>query len=131
MIFIGLMLIALAMGFVYFDQGLLAGLSFIVGCLALLGTVLSKSGRAVKVAGKGLVKGVREDVSKADTGHPDFSVVKEGVENMADLAGHQAYAGRKQGKPYIDGSHQFKFKGLGSLSTASQKLIDTFKKVFK
>ncbi len=125
------MLIALAMTAVYFDQALIAGVCFVGGCIALLGTVFSKGGAVAKEAGKGLVKGVREDVSKADTGHPDFSVVKEGVENMADLAGHQAYAGRKQGKPYIDGSHQFKFKGLGSLSTASQKLIDTFKKVFK
>jgi len=131
MLFIGLMLIALAMFFVYLDQGLAAGLCFIAAVAMLAARLLSKTGHAAKSVGEGLAKGVREDVSKAETGHPDFSVAKEGIENAVDLAGQQMYAGYNRKKPYIGDQHQFKFKGLGAFGEAAQKIIDTFGKVFK
>jgi len=127
----GLVLLAVALFFVFIDQALLAGLCFVAACFFFLARFLSKTGHVAKSAGKGLAKGVKEDFEKADTSSPDFSVAEEGFRNMADIAGQQMYAGYKPKKPFIGDSYQFKFKGLGALADASQKLIDTFKKVFR
>ncbi len=129
-LFVFLVFIAAGLFFIYIDQALLAGLCLLAGLFAGIAWFLSGSYRASKSVVSGMTKGIPEQVSKADTGYPDSGILEESVKNAAGLTGQQMFAGRKK-QPYRGDQHQFKFKGLGSVGEACQRLIDSFKKVFK
>lgn len=117
-----LLFLAAGLFFVLVEQAFLAGLSFIAALLTGLVWFFSRTARLAKATGKGLAKGIPEEVSKAETGSPDFAVLEESFKNAADTAGQQLYARDSQ---------QFRFKGVGALQEASQRLMDLFKKAFK
>ena len=117
-----LLFLAAGLFFVLIEQAVLAGLSLIAALIVGFAWFFSRTARLAKATGKGLTKGVVEEVSKAETGSPDFAVLEESFKNAADVAGQQLYARDSQ---------QFRFKGVGALQQASQRLVDLFKKVFK
>ncbi len=117
-----LLLVAATLFFVLIDQAVLAGLCILAALFIALANFFGKAGKVTKSTGKALTKGMGEQAGKAEAESPDSSVLEEGIGNAADLAGHQAFAPDK---------YQFKFKGLGALGEASQRLIDWFKKAFK
>lgn len=125
-----LLLFALATVFLAIEEALLAGMCLAAAALILAARILSKTAKGTKAVGSALTHGIEEDAEKADTAGFETGVAKKGLENMADLAGHQAFSGQKKWH-YIGDQHQFKFKGMPSISDACNTLIDSFKKVFK
>jgi len=118
--------------FIAIDLPLAAGLCFVAAGFIAAIRLLAGTGKAVKTVSKGATKGMWTGLSKAETAGPAFDVGKEGLDNAADLVGQQAFAGsQKDGRKIVGDQYQFKFKGLGRLAGASQKLIDSFKKIFK
>jgi len=126
--------VAAAMFFVFVDQGLLAGLCAIAAILIAVARIASKTGKTARETGKALTKNIGKELSEAETGFPDKSILEEGAKNAADLAGQQLMAGsirNTKSRKFAKDNYQFKFKGLGSVGEACQRLIDGFKKVFK
>lgn len=126
-----LSLAAIGLFFALINQALLSGLFFLGAFLYLLTAFLLGTGKAAKGTAKVLTKGMHSELEKADTTALDGSVLEAGVKNAADLAGQQLYAGKNDAKPYIGDNYQFKYKGTGAAGDAFQRLIDTFKKLFK
>jgi len=114
--------IAAGLFFILVDQALLAGLCFLAALLVLATKLFTGTAHVTKTTAGALTKGMKEEVSKAETTHPDSTVLEEGVQGAANLAGQQLYA---------PDTHQFKLKGFSAIGAACQKIVDLFKKTFK
>jgi len=123
LLYIAAMLFIAGLFFVFFDQGLLAGISFIAALLVGLTWFFKGTKKAVVETSSALTQGITEEVGKSETETPGLDVAEAGFGNAAGLIGQQLYAKDK---------HRFKGKGPGTVAvTGSQSIIDWFKKVFK
>lgn len=113
-------LIAGCLLFILIDQPLASGICFIAAALLFLARAANKTAGFAKATGQVLVTGIKADVGKAEGSHPDPAILRRGIENAADLAGQQANAPDK-----------YRFKRKAGLGEAGNKLIETFKKIFK
>jgi len=103
------------------DQAFLAALFIIAAIAVFISRFFSKTKKIAKTTGEVLTYGVGEQVEAAEPSGFNKEIAKEGLNSMADIAGHQTFS--KSG-------HQLKFKGIGSLGDASKKMIKLFKKAF-
>lgn len=117
-----LALVAACLFFVLVEQPLLAGLALIAAVFCAVSWFLSKGWGTSKAVGKGFVKGIPEQVSGAEPSGPGLSIAEEGLGNAAGVAGQQLYARDSQ---------QLRFKGVGSVRGACERLIELFGKAFK
>lgn len=117
-----LSLIAATLAFIFLDQPLPAGLCALAAFIIALAKAGKKTVKAAKVTGQVFSSGVREDVSKAEGAEPDAAIFVKGVENAGDLTAQQLHAKDKQ---------RFKYKGIGAVGEACNRLVDSFKRLFK
>ncbi len=116
-----LFLVVLALLFVAVDLPLGAGLCILAAFFIAVVKAGSGTAAAGKAIGKTLAAGVRQDVSKAKGAVPDTSVFVKGFENAGELTAQQLHA---------PDTHQFKYKGIGAVGEACQRMIEYFKKLF-
>lgn len=123
MLYFAALFIIAGLFFIFVDQALLAGLSFIAALISGLAWFLRGTKRAVVETGSALTQGVKEEVSASKTEGPGLDVAGAGIGNAGSMVGQQLFAKDK---------HRFKPKGPGTIAgTASQSIVDWFKKVFK
>ena len=113
-------LIAAGLFFILVDQALLAGLFLIAAVLAAIASFFGKAGYVAERVGKSGTKGMWKGLQEAETGQPDKAILEEAVSNAGEITGME------MGAP-----HTHKFKATGSIGDTANRLIDSFKKVFK
>ncbi len=115
-----LVLIAAGLFFILINQGLLAILCIIAAILIAIAGFFSKTKSTVERIGKSGTKGMKEGLYETEQGIPDKAILDESVSGAGELSGMEL--GAPEGH---------KFKAVNNIGGAAEKIIETFKKVFK
>ena len=99
---------------------LLAMLCLAAAILIAIAGFFSKTKTTINRVGKSGKKGMKKGLYEAETGHPDKSVLEDAVSGAGEISGAQ-----------VGASDAHKFKTTNNAGGAAEKIVETFKKVFK
>ena len=115
-----LALVAAGLFFILINQALFAILCLLAAILVAVASFFSKTKTTAERIGKSGTKGMKEGLWKAETGHPDKSILNDAVSGAGETTGIE-----------IGAPNGHKLKTTGTFGDAASKIIETFKKAFK